>query len=80
LPLISYGAIVWIPVLDKEGENLKGLRQIHWSVLLSMSGGLVSTSTLSMEAMFGISPNSDYIKTVGTRIGCRLKTNGQRVS
>ena len=69
-----------MPVLDRGGENLKGLRQIQRSVLLSMTGGLTSTPTLSMEVMLGIQPISDYIKSVGVRTGCRLKANGQWVS
>lgn len=75
IPVLTYGSLVWWPVVKKKYMITK-LQKVQRTACLCITGALRSTSTEALEAILCLLPIDANIKSVASRSAIRLNCIG----
>ena len=75
LPTLSYACFLWIHKINKSKFLLRMLEKVQKMASLQITGGFITTPTITLDCMAGIMPIEIRLENTALKTVLRLKTN-----
>ena len=75
LPTLSYACFLWVHKINKNKYMLKMHEKIQKMASLKITGGFITTPTITLDSISGIMPIEIRLESVALKTAIRLQTN-----
>ena len=75
LPTLSYACFLWVHKVNKNKYMLKMLEKIQKMATLQITGGFITTPTITLDSIAGIMPIEIRLESMALKTAIRLQTN-----